>query len=102
MQINMYLLIYHPLILTPPLLLFLPVRHPVVLDYGVNHVFDTAGLGTNGAAVYKFYPPPGNTDDYTFVSECSNRGICATSTGLCRCFRGYTGDNCAVTNAASR
>ena len=74
----------------------------MVLDYGVNQVFDTAGLGTNGAAVYKFYPPPGNPNDYTFVGECANRGICTTMTGLCKCFSGFSGDGCAVPNAASR
>jgi len=31
---------------------------------------------------------------YTYVSECSNRGLCDTESGLCACFSGYTHENC--------
>lgn len=73
-------------------------RHRLTLDYGVNRVYDTAGAGTNGAAVYKFHPPAG----FTYVGECANRGNCNYKTGLCACFRGYTGETCTVLNAASK
>merc|ERR1719146_285928 len=27
-------------------------------------------------------------------SQCSNRGACDSSTGVCKCFKGYSNDNC--------
>jgi len=44
--------------------------------------------------VYKFMPNKRST--YTFVAECSNRGICNEETGECMCFRGYTYDSCSI------
>ena len=82
-------------------------RQQLVLDYGVNQIygFDAANdysaytsgfsAGTGGAAIYKFYPPTG----FTYVGECSNRGLCDTVQGTCTCFAGYTGDNCGRQNS---
>jgi hypothetical protein len=35
---------------------------------------------------------------YTYVSQCSNRGTCDASTGVCTCFKGYTRDSCFEQN----
>lgn len=43
--------------------------------------------------VYKFFPAPEST--YNYVNECANRGICDRDHGVCKCFPGYTSDNCA-------
>ncbi len=30
--------------------------------------------------------------------DCSNRGLCDYSTGICQCFNGFYGANCAITD----
>jgi len=34
--------------------------------------------------------------------DCSNRGICDHTSGLCRCFRGYYGQNCGLRSALAK
>jgi hypothetical protein len=55
--------------------------------------------GTPKFHVYKFFPSA--TSDYTYVAPCSNRGICDTDTGVCKCFPGYTTDSCQDQNSLS-
>lgn len=82
-------------------------RHPIVFDYSVNAKYykrnpvdnSPYNLGNKGGAgIYKFYPPKG----YKYVSECSNRGICDSVSGICGCFSGYTSDSCEVQNALAK
>jgi hypothetical protein len=82
-------------------------RHAITLDMGVNAMYladagKAAPLDSNIATIYKFYPPTlatTGTTGYTYVAECSNRGICDSETGICECFSGYTGQACDEMNA---
>ena len=38
------------------------------------------------------------TTAYQYVAQCSNRGTCDASTGICKCFKGYSSDNCSEQN----
>lgn len=90
-------------------------RHTITLDMGVNAMYlaDAGKAGPQGTAdagiqnsedatIYKFYPPTlatTGTTGYTYVAECSNRGLCDSETGICECFSGYTGQACDEMNA---
>jgi hypothetical protein len=38
---------------------------------------------------------------FEYVSQCSNRGLCNSETGVCECFSGYANDNCDTQNMLS-
>jgi len=69
----------------------------VVDENGVGMTAD-AQVSIVGYDVHDMYILTENEADlsasYTYVSECSNRGLCEGSSGLCKCFKGYTGDSC--------
>ncbi len=68
------------------LLLFLTTNHTLV-------------LGMQAVPIYKFTPAPARTNQFTYVSQCSRRGLCDTLSGLCNRFPGYTGEACASQDA---
>jgi len=66
---------------------------------------DTALDGTtwsdNTGVVTLFHFTPSSAGNYEYASQCSNRGLCDEDTGLCKCFSGYTTDDCSMQNALS-
>merc|ERR1711871_339473 len=95
-------------------------RRRMILDHGMNANYQRpailgtkdpfqsqsadpdAAMADSQATIYKFYPPTLATTGTTgrnYVAECSNRGICDGDTGLCKCFPGYSGDNCGTVSS---
>ncbi|TMW68528.1 hypothetical protein Poli38472_005996 [Pythium oligandrum] len=58
---------------------------------------DTANPGTIPSP-FRVRFPTDKTKLYNYVSECSGRGLCSSETGICTCFKGYSGDNCNTQN----
>jgi len=71
-------------------------------NWGVSVGVNSLSSGYVGAPqfhVYKFFPA--TASDYEYVAQCSNRGICDTDSGVCKCFPGYTSDDCHEQNSLS-
>jgi hypothetical protein len=55
--------------------------------------------GTSSGLVYKVVWDTTADTNFEYTTQCSNRGVCESSTGLCKCFKGYSNDNCDTQNA---
>jgi len=76
-------------------------RFIVEVDYNIGWATvlgdgDGSGASTSGVVVLFKFTPSTTTGNYEYVSQCANRGSCDGETGLCSCFRGYTGDDCTT------
>jgi len=78
----------------------------LVVDQAVNFLrmpnvtkHTNANGDSNYINVYKFHPDVEST--YNVFAECSNRGLCDTSSGICECFKGYEGDACSIQSVTS-
>ena len=67
-------------------------RNKITLDYGVNKNYFAVA---DAAYLYKLT----TVNTYTYVSQCSGRGLCDNAMGTCDCFKGYTMDNCGTQSA---
>jgi len=71
-------------------------RYQIILDMSMNARYAKSSTVKSNARIYKFTPPQTRVD---YVGQCSNRGICDSASGVCKCFSGYTGDDCSAMNA---
>jgi len=64
-------------------------------DVSLYKAIDGA-MGTKAVIVQESSAATATT--YNYVAQCSNRGTCDAATGLCKCFKGYSNDNCNEQN----
>jgi len=58
---------------------------------------DASNVASVDSGLQVFVDQRGTTEE----AECSNRGLCDQSTGICECFKGYTDDDCSRQDALS-
>jgi hypothetical protein len=72
-----------------------PLDHPGVASSLTKNLYRV--LNGMGYKPFEVTEAVGGTT-YQYVSQCSNRGACDSSTGVCKCFKGYSNDNCDTQN----
>jgi len=68
-------------------------RNRIELDMSVHSGWQDNPY--DNAKLYIWYP---NNDGYKEVTECSNRGSCDVTNGLCNCYKGFQGGSCEIIN----
>jgi len=76
------------------------INSDISTNWGAGSLYENGFDGGDGIMratpafrVYKFFPAVSST--YSVVNECSNRGVCDSTSGVCNCFSGYTSDSCS-------
>merc|ERR1712100_645958 len=72
-----------------------PVDHPGIASGLTKTLYRV--LNGMGYKPYEVTEAVGGTT-YQYVSQCSNRGAFDSSTGVCKCFKGYSNDHCDTQN----
>jgi len=62
--------------------------------YGALNIDPTDLTHTVSLYAFSWILPASPPGSYTYVLECSGRGNCDGTSGVCKCFKGYTNDNC--------
>jgi len=73
-----------------------PDRRQIVLDMSINSHWPLSS--GNLVRAYIFKPPDVKNREggYSYVEECSNRGLCDEFSGICDCFKGFQSDDCGI------
>lgn len=73
----------------------------ILLSWNSGNDFDDrlCATGTDGPGIYYIQFGANGLND---LPVCANRGLCDASSGMCQCFAGYTGPDCAEQNALAR